>query len=215
MQPLKICVFVTIGLVCAPGCGGRARGDSRSAPDGELNGGAENVPSSAGTAPLGGDGSGGTTGGAFAQPQGGTSGAKQSMGGRAGQEAIGGQADEPPPRACGDFLALWKVRQGEREPGEPIPPEMADAPCFDCIQQQGSSCGALSVVGCASAEACLERHCLCTTEQPLQRSCSASTYPNDLCACADTCFAKEDSCAPAWARYTQCIIERCSQACGQ
>lgn len=215
MQSLRLLVLM-VGLASSSACGGRAAGTASADSEGDGKGGS-GASSSSGTgssSSVAGGGLGGALGGTSAQSEGGGFAGEPTLGGSAGQNASGSHGGTPPNPVCGDFMSLWKVRQSEREPGEPIPPEMGNAPCFDCIAQKASQCGALSVVGCASAEACLERHCLCTPDQPVQLTCAASDYPNDLCTCADSCFSGADTCATAWADYMQCITDRCSQACG-
>jgi hypothetical protein len=129
--------------------------------------------------------------------------------------SAGGTPDHPEQATCDDFLGMWRVRQSEREPGEPIPPPSVDAPCFDCIRLGATECHSLSAVGCSSAEACLERHCLCTSEEPVQLSCSADDYPTDLCDCTLGCIPSGGFCESAWLDYARCIVGRCGEACAR
>jgi len=144
-------------------------------------------------------------------------GAAGGAGNAAGPEGSGGIPGEPSPlspraQACDDYLGLWKQRQSEREPGEPIPPEGAPAPCFECFRAQESAC-ALPAGDCRPTTACVDRHCLCSPEQPIANSCSARDYPEDLCGCIETCAGENTSCATRWGDYISCVVRACAAAC--
>jgi len=116
---------------------------------------------------------------------------------------------------CESFLDVWMQRQAEREPGQPIPPPAQKSPCFECLRGQDTIC-AYPNNACAAISACIDRHCLCTTEQPVALTCSVSSYPSDLCSCIQSCTPADNSrCESAWESYMRCAVAACGEACGQ
>ncbi len=145
------------------------------------------------------------------------------LAGAADDGASGGSDSGEPPTGplseqaalCGSFLEIWMQRQAERAPGEPIPPPAQAAPCFECLRGQDTICG-YPGNACAAASACVDRHCLCTTEQPVAQTCSVSSYPTDLCSCIQSCTpADNPGCESAWESYMRCAVAACGEACGQ
>jgi len=214
---MRLVIALTMAAACAwlmPGCGGRARrsgGDSDAGNMSASRGGSAARDEDAAGSPLGGSPSVGGTLTSEGPETGGMVGSESGAPNSAGQDSANGYDQA----MCDGFLALWRVRQSERAEGEPIPPPGVGAPCFDCIGFGGSECESLATVGCSGAEACLERHCLCTREAPVQATCNAEDYPTDLCACTETCIPTNDSCARPWIAYMQCVVSRCSEACGR
>lgn len=170
-----------------------------------------------GTAGVDSKGASGKSGGAGA-----TAGAPPAAGGAdggAGSSGAGGAGgvpgqdpDEPdePADPQATFLAIWKAKQAEEEPFEQGPPPGASAPCFECLERSSCHRGT-----CDAANACIDRHCLCTAQTPTGgQSCFEETYPRNLAACTEACFAPSDAaCSLAWARYTDCVTSACSSAC--
>ena len=206
---LRRCVFVA--LLALVECGGSTGRE----PNGNA-GGTGSASNVAGAADEGVSGAGKSSSSAGASDEGVAR--AGSGGGQAGDGASAGRnAGERGPlseavQACGDYLAFWKQRQSQREPGEPIPPEGASAAYFDCFRAQESAC-AIPADDCQAAKACVDRHCLCTRDEPVASRCSASEYPEDLCACIETCTGARTSCASRWRDYLTCTVSACAAAC--
>jgi hypothetical protein len=208
-----------LGFAClaALACGETSRRPGAS-PSGTSAGVGADAFSSAGEGfvdALGGkDGSGSVGGASGGVPTGempGAAGEPAAAGAGAGVEPSGPLSDQGV--LCGDYLSIWRQRQAEREPGEPIPTEGAPAPCFECLRGQEAECG-LPDGECSAATSCMERHCLCTPEQPVALSCGADGYPEDLCNCAQSCMpASSTACEEQWRAYMECAVAACREAC--
>ncbi|HEX2670848.1 MAG TPA: hypothetical protein VHM25_08250, partial [Polyangiaceae bacterium] len=128
-------------------------------------------------------------------------------------EPNAGTGGTPVAALCQHFANIWQQRQAEREPGEPIPPEGAPAPCFECLRAQETSCHRPQAE-CAANSACIDRHCLCTKEQPVAAMCNVATYPDDLCDCIHACTPAADTdCEDQWHGYMRCAVAACAAVC--
>jgi hypothetical protein len=103
------------------------------------------------------------------------------------------------------FLAQWKVAQAQRAPGEPTPPDGANAACFDCVSSRGNAtCTYPADRNCTTYTACVERNCL-NAEQG---------YPESFLECVQSCLPADGGiCKEEWSSYVTCSAEACSTAC--
>jgi hypothetical protein len=112
-----------------------------------------------------------------------------------------------------DFLAIWKVREAQREPGEPEPAEGAVAPCFECVSN-ARDCDVI-LDNCFAGRACIARNCLCMPSQQINgQACLAHDYPSDLELCVLDCFGfRGAECLPGYAENVACVVKACRAAC--
>lgn len=108
---------------------------------------------------------------------------------------------------CASYLTLWAISS-----------EVVDEPCYHCTHQgYGGVCPEVGPGGrCDAGNNCVQRHCLCTSEQPASSfvSCVEDSYPQDLCACIIECFPEGDTfCLEQWRARMQCQVEQCPAIC--
>jgi hypothetical protein len=135
-----------------------------------------------------------------------TGGAGQASGGASYVDA-GDSGPAVEPSYCRAFVDIWRgVQEGTGSSGKA---------CRQCFADVSERCAVGDRYdGCPANSACVRRNCICNPGTT-SGDCADRTYPEDLCACVDSCMTPGPSeCHNIWYEHIQCFSEACADVCG-